>query len=150
MCFPSPLAPGAAQLDVQTSCFGAGTGMNDNTSRVTGRCRNNPNWMRWGMEKSRCKQNFLFFPLQVGFLTVSPGCCQNESQNVSSASPTAGAITPAPASPCWGAVVGDSVSSPKRCCSCTPFCVLLKDDFRPSNPESAQCELDGRICQQAH
>ena len=41
-----------------------------------------------------------------------------------------------------------SRSSPKGCCSCTSICVLLKEDFRLSDPESAA--LDGRICQQVH
>lgn len=72
------------------------------------------------------------------------------SQNVSTASLTAGAITPVPVDTCLGVVVGYSMSFPEKCCSCTTFCVLLKDDFRLSNPESAQCELDGRICQQVH
>lgn len=129
---------------LKPNCFRARTSTNDNTSKVTGRCRNNPNWTCWGMEKSCCKQNGEMFSDHLTW------CCQNESQNVSTASGTARDITSVPVDTCLGAVVGYSVNSPKGCCSCTPFCVLLKVDFSLRDPESAQCELDGRICQQVH
>lgn len=92
MSFPSPLAPVLTQLDAQTKQLQH----LKQRSRSRGRAVAGViNWVHWGLEKSCCKRNGgLFFDC----LTQRG---QNESQNVSTASPTARDVTSGPVWEQW-------------------------------------------------